>query len=391
MLTGNSIEKKPASLKYSHPSLLRRIFLGNNYRREWATPVSLPLFHLSQSGLKILELGGGYQTKSLRLEDKSGKEWVLRTVDKDVEKALEKEGIRNRLARKVVTDMVSASHPYGALVVPDLASAAGVPSARPKYYFVADDKALGEYRSLFAGKLCMLEEREPTPDQSETESTEKLIEELNTDNEHLLLQKNILRARLLDMLIGDWDRHADQWRWGEKDSIRRHYYYAVPRDRDQALFYSDGVLVRLSGVFGTPHFVGFKKNIAGLKKLNHKAWNFDRTFLNELSAADWQRITTEFQRKVNDAVVKKAVNKLPPEIYAFGSEKIETKLKSRRDGILEAAMRYYTQLSYHVTVSGSAEAETFHVSQRNDSLVVTVYDKKGDKKICITKELSSRE
>jgi hypothetical protein len=24
-----------------------------------------------------------------------------------------------------------------------------------------------------------------------------------------------IKARLFDMLIGDWDRHYDQWRWAE--------------------------------------------------------------------------------------------------------------------------------------------------------------------------------
>ena len=34
--------------------------------------------------LPLKELGGGQQTKSLRLLDKNGQEWVLRTTDKDV-------------------------------------------------------------------------------------------------------------------------------------------------------------------------------------------------------------------------------------------------------------------------------------------------------------------
>jgi hypothetical protein len=77
-----------ASTRYKNPSFLKRLFLGTNYRTVWATPVSLPVFNLRQSGLKIKEMGGGQQTKSLRLLDKSGHEWALRTIDKDVEKAL---------------------------------------------------------------------------------------------------------------------------------------------------------------------------------------------------------------------------------------------------------------------------------------------------------------
>src|SRR4051812_34911316 len=64
-----------ASLKYSHPSFFKRLWLGTNYRTAWSTPVTLPLFHLHIMGFTIKELGGGQQTKSLRLLDSAGREW----------------------------------------------------------------------------------------------------------------------------------------------------------------------------------------------------------------------------------------------------------------------------------------------------------------------------
>jgi hypothetical protein len=42
---------------------------------------------------------------------------------------------------------------------------------------------------------------------------------------------SILKARLFDMLIGDWDRHYDQWRWGEYKVGDKVIYKPVPRDR----------------------------------------------------------------------------------------------------------------------------------------------------------------
>ncbi|HYC29226.1 MAG TPA: hypothetical protein VEB42_10425, partial [Chitinophagaceae bacterium] len=79
---------EPASLKYSRMNFFKRILLGTNYRREWAKPVKMPVFDIKKvnGGFTIEELGGGQQTKSLRLKAKDGQEWVLRTVDKDVDK-----------------------------------------------------------------------------------------------------------------------------------------------------------------------------------------------------------------------------------------------------------------------------------------------------------------
>jgi hypothetical protein len=77
----------PASLQYK-ASWLGRLISGSNYRKVWSTPVAMPVFRIKQMGFTVKELGGGMQTKSLRLLDKNKKEWVLRTVDKDARGAL---------------------------------------------------------------------------------------------------------------------------------------------------------------------------------------------------------------------------------------------------------------------------------------------------------------
>src|SRR5829696_456878 len=77
-----------ASSGYQPHSFLRRLLMGNNYRDVWKEHVKLPVFYFSRSGFQIKELGGGMQTKSLHMVDKTGKEWALRTVEKDVAGAL---------------------------------------------------------------------------------------------------------------------------------------------------------------------------------------------------------------------------------------------------------------------------------------------------------------
>ena len=75
---------------YDKVNKAHRLFLGEGYRKLWATPVKMRVFHLSKEkgGLKILQRGGGMQTKSLRLEDANGQEWVIRTIQKYPEKVL---------------------------------------------------------------------------------------------------------------------------------------------------------------------------------------------------------------------------------------------------------------------------------------------------------------
>ncbi|HYC29329.1 MAG TPA: metallophosphoesterase, partial [Chitinophagaceae bacterium] len=364
----------PASRRYGYASGFQRLILGNNYRKEWATPVNMKVFHITteKGGFKITGMGGGKQTKSLKLEDKEGREWTLRTIDKDPEKAIP-ENFRNTFAEDVVQDMISAAHPYAPLAIPDLAKAAHVVVPTPEVFFVPDDPALGFYQKMFANTVCLLEERDPTPDNTEGKSTAKLLRDLVNDNDHVVQQDAVLKARLLDMLIGDWDRHFDQWKWGETDTGKGKLYYPIPRDRDQAFFNSDGLLLWYASQNQLPFLKGFRKNIYRPGWFNYSARDFDRVFLNKLGATQWQSIIKDFQTELTDQVIETAVSKLPPEVYSFSGKQIVSKLKSRRDQMMKKGMRYYKFLSDYVNIVGTNEREYFHVSSVDSGLRVVVY------------------
>jgi hypothetical protein len=366
---------RAASAKYSRMTFLKRIFLGRNYRKEWETPVTMPVFDVRtvKGGLKPDELGGGQQTKSLRLKDKDGKEWVLRTVDKDVTDEAVQPIFRKTFVKKLVQDMVSASHPYAALSVKELAKAADVVAPEPDLYFIPEDKNLGEHYMLFANRVCMLEEREPTPDDSETENSEKILEELTDKNDVMIMQEQVLRARLLDMLVADWDRHIDQWRWGKKDSAGSTYFYVIPRDRDFAFFNSRGLLLKLMSMTTLPHMGRFTDESKKLKKLNHKTWFFDHNFLNGLDVEAWKRIIADFQNRMTDQVISNAVRQIPAEVYAISGPMLEARLKSRRDGLMKNGLKYYDHLANSVHVMGTNKRDLFKVSPHNDGMIVSMH------------------
>lgn len=364
--------KVPASTRYQKPGILRQLFIGGNYRKEWGTPVTMPVLRIATTGLKIKELGGGQQTKSLKLVDSRGLEWALRTVDKDVEKALP-EKLRNTLAEGVVQDLISAANPYAPLVVAHLAKAAGVPAPDPQLYFVPDDPAFGEYRSIFANQICFLELRDPTFDGTESRNSEYLLQQMAKDNKVIIRQELVLRGRLLDMLIADWDRHADQWRWGKVDSAGARYFYAIPRDRDQAFFTATGIIPRVGKAVAMHHLNWFKRDMRGLDKLNYKSREFDRLYLNDLDGADWSRVIKEVAQSWNDDVIDVAVNKLPPPVYAISGSELAQKLKSRRDDMLKSVLRYYEQLAAEVQIWGSKEAELFEVTNDGKGVRVQVF------------------
>jgi hypothetical protein len=368
--------------RYDTASGFKRFILGNNYRKEWATPVRLKVFNISKEkgGFKIESLGGGKQTKSLKLTDKDGREWTLRTLNKDPEKAIP-ENLRGTLAQQIVQDMISTANPFAPITIAPLAKAIGVDAPSPEFFFVPDDPAFGIYRPMFSNTVCLLEEREPGSKPGETKSTAKVINKIIEDNDNHVDQASVLNARLLDMLVGDWDRHLDQWRFGTSDTGKGKLYYAIPRDRDQAFFNSDGLLVKQISNNLMPYLRGFKKNLKRINWLNWEGRDFDRLFMNSLNEEEWKRILANFKTNLTDDVITNAVKKLPPPIYAIRGENIIEKLKNRRDQLAATeGLKYYRFLSKEVNVVGSNKKEYFKVSNADGGgLHVKVYKRSNEK------------
>lgn len=342
--------------RYQAQSFLRHLFMGKNYRKVWRQPVTLPVFRLSQSGLKIDELGGGMQTKSLKLEDAEGREWALRTLDKDVGGALS-DFLEGTLAEKVAQDQVSAAMPFAPVIIGPLAKSAGVRAANPKIYFVANDTALGEYNTIFAGTICMLEARDAGFE--DTDNTEDMLRKVMKTNSHVVDQQALLRARLLDMIIADWDRHFDNWRWGEHDSAGLTYYHAVPRDRDWAFYFSNGLVPKFARLVALRFMINFSKNLKYIQSVNHKGRRLDEIFLHGLDASAWRQTIRQLQRDLDDSAIAEAVRNLPPPIFNLIGPSFIEKIKGRRDDLESQAMKYYRSLAKTVQIEGSGDKEWF--------------------------------
>lgn len=360
--------------------------LGNNYRKEWATEVSdIPYFDLNNTmgGFKILKRGGGQQTKSLRLERSDKKQYVLRSIEKYPAGAVPGD-LRNTIAADIVTDQISAAHPYGAFAIPKMAAAAGIYHTNPKLVYLPSDSNLGIYQHTFSDGLYLFEERpaknwedyESFGFSEDIESTFDVLKKIRKDSEHYIDQEFTLKTRLFDILIGDWDRHDDQWRWASfRDDQDFVYYRPIPRDRDQAFFWSDGWLLNLaSHNWGLPKFQGFHDKIRDVSGLSYNARHFDRSFINEPDRALWIKQAKALQESITDEVIEAAIRDFPPEIFEIRGEEIIRKLKNRRDDLLKYAEEYYSFLAQEVDVLGSNKTELFEIERINQNEIrITMY------------------
>ncbi len=374
----------PAS-NYYKSSGFRHWLMGENYRPEWEQPVTLPVFDIGtqHGGLKVIQRGGGFQTVSLRLEDSTGKQYVLRSVEKYPDDALPRI-LRQTIAADVVKDQISASHPYGALVVTPLARAAGVYHTNPKYFIIPDDPRFGRYLKGFANTIGLFEER-GDEDMSHLASmgnaknvvgTEKVLENLQEDQNDVVDQLSVLRARLLDFYIADWDRHDDQWRWAEfKKEGKGKVYRPIPRDRDQAFFVNQGVIPNIaSRRWILPKVQGFDESLRDIKGFNFNNRYFDRYFLTELERSQWVAMADSVAASLTDEVIEEAVRQLPPEIYQLKGPELARILKARRSSLKRDAEDYYEFLAQKVDVVGTDQPDLFEVERQAKGVtVVSIY------------------
>ena len=382
--TGQTNGSADSIVQAVHPSYVdvsgeHRWFFGNNYREEWATKVKLPLIRISRvhGGLVPVKEGGGMQSKSLRLVDKTGREWVIRSVEKTPEKLLP-ENLRGTFAVDWIDDAMSAQHPFSALIMPPLADAAGVYHTNPIIGVVEPDEALGEFKDVFAGMVVLLEEREPAGD---SDNTPKMIKELNEDHDNRVDGAQFLKARLLDLLTGDWDRHEDQWRWVSEKKGRDKVYRAVPRDRDQVFHVNQGLFPSIAALpWINPMFGDFEGELSGVKYSLYKTKFLKAYPDTQLGYDDYMRIVNEFVRAETDEVLEAGLKLMPPEIYRLRHDELLAKLKQRRNHIPAAMTAYYKFINRIIDIRTSDKNEEIIVSDATGGdvrVIINKLDKTG--------------
>ncbi len=354
----------------------RVFWMGANYRKEWRTPIKVPVVNLAieKGGLTPIKRGGGKQTRSLRVEDANKREYNFRSIQKFVTSKTLPADLQSEAAEDLVADGISASYPYAALSMPVFAEAAGVPYLPVKVVFLPDDPALGEYRNDFKNMLAYLEQKMPDSVKKDYD-TEDVVEKLKDDNDHSVDQQALLRARILDMFVMDFDRHEGQWEWGAVDKEKGKQFYPIPKDRDQAFYINQGVLPHIiQWAWLVPQLEGLKPKARNIKRFNFAARNLDRFFLNQLSENDWKTATETFLSKMTDAVIEEAIAQQPPEIRNISGNRIIGILKERRKYLAAEVMEYYQFLAEIVDVTASDKKEFFDIMRNDDgSVLVKVY------------------
>ncbi len=356
---------------------IHRFLFGGDYRDLWTSPVRVPIIDLAAfgGGLTPTTAGGGKQTKSLRFRGGDGREYGFRSIDKDPGNVLPDE-LQGTFVEDLVRDQTSSAFPYGPPVAAALMSAAGILHTEPTLVVLPDDPALGEHRQRFAGTVGYIEARAVAragapafAGADEIIPGQAMIDRRLAGSADAADARALLLCRLFDLVIGDWDRHRDQWRWARFGATRPARWTPIPEDRDQAFVRFDGLLLTIARN-NAPQLVNFGPEHAGIAGAAWNGRDLDRLFLVELERPAWDSVTADLRTRLSDSAIAGAVATLPAEVRASRGEWLAAALRARRDGLGSAAAAYYRLLAREVDLQATAQVDTAAIERVSDGSVV---------------------
>ncbi|AZA53355.1 metallophosphoesterase [Chryseobacterium sp. G0201] len=366
---------------------------GKHYRNYYGMPIEASTANISEldGGYTPFREGGGNQSNSLRLKSKDGQEFVMRGVKKSAVRFLNNMAFKkstfgnelnNTFPEKFLLDFYTTNHPFTSFSVGNMADKLNIFHSNPRLFYIPKQQGLGEYNTSYGDEMYMIEERfssDPKTLQSldnakDILSTDDVLKSFTKNYKYSVDQESYIRARIFDMLIGDWDRHSDQWKWAEYQDGDKTIYKPIPRDRDQAFSKYDGAAFKIiMNVPAIRHMKTFKDDIKNVKWINMEPYPLDLVFLKGSTEEDWIAQAKYIQEHLTDKDIDEAFNNIPKEVKDETIADIQRKLKLRKTKLQDYATRYYDVLQEKVPLAGTVNPDKFVITKTGNSVEVKQY------------------
>ncbi|SDR66687.1 Calcineurin-like phosphoesterase [Polaribacter sp. KT25b] len=401
-----NITEKKASIYTQNEitkSKLYRFLWGERYRKYFGTEVIAPTIDLDTlfGGLKPIRKGGGHQSKSLRLKDKKGREYVMRALRKNAVQYLQAVAFKDQYiegqfddtaTENLLSDVFTGSHPYAPFTIGKLSDAIDLYHTNPVLYYVPKQPSLGQFNDDFGNELYMIEERTDSGHGDKASfgfsdtlvSTDELLLNLNKNENHILDEEAYIKARLFDMLIGDWDRHEDQWRWAVFKEKNETIYRPVPRDRDQAFsIFGDGALLNtLTTLVPALRLMrSYNEELKSPKWFNLEPYPLDMVLISMADKKTWDKQVNFIINNITDDIIDEAFKEFPDEVKDETIQEIKRKLQGRRHNLQKISDAYFYHINKFQVIRGTQKDDWFEIERlQNGQTKITGYRiKNGDK------------
>jgi hypothetical protein len=377
---------------------------GERYRKYYGTTINAQNVNLDTlfGGLKPVRKGGGHQSKSLRLEDQEGREYVMRALRKNAIQYLQAVAFKNQYiegqfndtySESLLLDVFTGSHPYAPFTVATLSKAINVLHTKPQLFYVPKQNALQHFNDEFGDELYMIEERAASGHGNKANfgysnkviSTNDVLKKIRKNANSIIDESAYIRARLFDMVLGDWDRHEDQWRWAAFKEGNKTIYRPIPRDRDQVFsIMADGALLNYitKSVPALRLMQSYEEEMGNTKWFNLEPYPLDMAIITEAKKATWDTEVSYIQKNITDQIIDEALSYFPSEVTDHTAIDIKRKLKGRIRNLQKISNEYFKYMNNFAVIRGTDKGDYFEIERLANGITqVSGYRiKKGEKK-----------
>lgn len=403
IVTQDSIKETIYLSETTEKGSVYRFFWGDRYRKYYGTPVTAKVVYLDTlfGGLTPTRKGGGTQSKALQFTNPEGKRYVIRAMKKQAAQFIQAavfqdqyiEGeFKNTASEELVTDVFSGSYPFAPFTMGTLSNAIDLAHLNSKLYYIPKQESLGDFNDEFGDELYLFEEHASDGHEElagenftgDIISTLDMMKEIQKDESKVIDQKEFVKARLFDMLVGDSDRHQDQWRWIEYKENGKTIYRPLPRDRDIPFNkMSDGLLfgAAVKLIPAARKFRKYEADLKDVKGFNVSPYPLDIAFTNRCDKSVWDEQVRYIQSHITNEVIDEAFKNIPIEAQDESVEIIKNTLKQRRENLQKISDRYYTLLTKYAVLTATNKDDFIKVIAKEDGSVTVTMARKKDKTV----------
>ena len=362
-------------------------FFGQHYREIYGRNIQANTLNFTHENLFPIREKEELQSINLRLQSELGKDFVLIPIKKNSTQLIQTLAYKNdyvanefedTFTQKFIQDFQTTQHPFYPLVVSEIAEKVNVNQLPSTLYYVPKQENLKEYNENFGDEFYLVEQYPKIQDSiNKLLSTDELLTTIIENKNQKIDREQYIRTRLLDMLIGDWNRNESQWLWkrnvGENDTIYTPYSstreFIFPK-YDGAFFW---LLMRLAPF---RHMEHYSEKIKNVKWFNKIAYPLDLAVLQSSTEEEWVKQAEFLQQNLSEVELKNAFDQLPKDAKSEDDEKVISLLLSRKNQLVEYAKQYQKVLDKLVVLKGTNEAEIFTIDRLSKGETkITIQDK----------------
>lgn len=371
---------------YKRPGMYNKI-VGKHYRQLYSIPISVKSTGLYDLYGGLTFVGQLPRLHALFLEGADSHLYMVRPLggattfmESDFFKTTyNRKEFEGTYLDKFIGDAYTITHPYAFMVADKLAANLGVSSFSSEIYYIpkhATTDTIADGTGIQDRLISVYDLKEFTT-HSKVIETQELLEKIQETKTFYVDQSQYIRERILDILIGDWNKTRESWQWSETSHGDSLVYIPLVADRSHAFTKVDGWLFKpMLSVLGLSSITNYDSHIKNLKKANSIGIPLDVALVARSGREAWYKEAKFIKSTLTDEVIDKAFEALPQEIYVSPStETIKENLKKRRDAVEEITRRFYNILQETPVITGTSNNDLFVIDQKDKHTThISIYD-----------------